>query len=109
MSWALVEFARNPYLSLVLIFVFPTYFASVVVGDGVRGQEMWGLTNTVVSMLVGLLAPLLGAMSDRQGRRKNWLAGIFALMIGCCCALWYAMPGAASGLPVGIGQHHGLT
>lgn len=101
-SWALVEFARNPYLSLILVFVFPTYFASVVVGDGVRGQEMWGLTNTVVSMLVGLLAPLLGAMSDRQGRRKTWLAGIFALMIGCCCALWYAMPGAASGLPVGV-------
>lgn len=102
MSWALVEFARNPYLSLILVFVFPTYFANVVVGDGVRGQEMWGLTNTVVSMLVGLLAPLLGAMSDRQGGRKTWLAGIFALMIACCCALWYAMPGAAGGLPVGV-------
>lgn len=99
-SWALVEFARNPYLSLILIFVFPPYFASVVMGDPVRGQEVWGLTNTTVSMLVGLLAPLLGAISDRQGRRKTWLAGIFAIMIGGCAALWYAMPGAQTGLPV---------
>jgi MFS-type transporter involved in bile tolerance (Atg22 family) len=27
-SWALVEFARSPYLSLVYIFVFPAYFAN---------------------------------------------------------------------------------
>jgi UMF1 family MFS transporter len=99
-SWAMVEFARSPYLSLVFIFVFPPYFATVVVGDPVRGQEMWGLANTIVSMVVGALAPFLGAMSDRQGRRKTWLTGIFAIMIPCCFALWYAMPGAAGGLSV---------
>lgn len=99
-SWAMVEFARSPYLGLVFIFVFPPYFATSVVGDPVRGQELWGLTNTLVSMLVGALAPFLGAMSDRQGRRKTWLAGIFALMIPCCLALWFAMPGAEGGLSV---------
>ena len=101
-SWALVEFARNPYLSLILIFVFPPYFATVVMGDAVRGQELWGLANTVVSMLVGALAPFLGAISDRQGRRKPWLAGIFAVMIAGCSALWFAMPGGEGGLPVTI-------
>jgi UMF1 family MFS transporter len=99
-AWALVEFARSPYLGLIFIFVFPPYFATTVVGDPVRGQELWGLANTVVSMVVGALAPFLGAMSDRQGRRKTWLAGIFALMIPCCFALWYAMPGAGGGLSV---------
>jgi UMF1 family MFS transporter len=99
-SWAMVEFARNPYLTLILIFVFPPYFANVVVGDPVRGQEIWGLTNTVVSMLIGLAAPLLGAISDRQGRRKPWLASVFTIMIVCCCALWFAMPGAEGGLPL---------
>jgi MFS transporter, UMF1 family len=99
-SWALVEFARSPYLGLILIFVFPPYFANVVVGDAVRGQEIWGLANTIVSMLVGMLAPILGAMSDRQGRRKTWLVGTFAIMVCCCFALWFAMPGATGGLSV---------
>lgn len=99
-SWALVEFARSPYLSLVFIFVFPPYFANFVVGDPVEGQKMWGLANTMVSMIVGALAPFLGAMGDQQGRRKTWLAGIFLIMALCCFALWYAMPGAQGGLPV---------
>ena len=67
-----------------------------------RGQELWGLANTIVSMLVGALAPFLGAISDRQGRRKPWLAGIFALMIVGCSALWFAMPGAEGGLPITV-------
>jgi UMF1 family MFS transporter len=70
--------------------------------DAVRGQELWGLANTVVSMLVGALAPFLGAISDRQGRRKPWLAAIFALMIAGCFSLWFAMPGADGGLPVTV-------
>ena len=99
-SWAMVEFARNPYLSLVLIFVFAPYFATSVVGDPVRGQQLWGLANTLVSVIVGLLCPFLGAMSDRQGRRKTWLAGVFTIMFAGCAALWFAMPGAQGGLSV---------
>ncbi|HMB59430.1 MAG TPA: hypothetical protein VKN35_05940, partial [Xanthomonadales bacterium] len=78
LSWALFEFARSPYVSLVFISVFAPYFANVVVGDPVRGQELWGLGNTIVGILIAVLAPILGAISDRMGRRKTWLAGIVA-------------------------------
>lgn len=98
--WALIEGARSPYLALVLIYVFPSYFAKEVVGDPVRGQALWGSANTAVSILIGAIAPFLGAISDRQGRRKPWLAAIFAIMALGCCSLWYAMPGAQGGLPV---------
>lgn len=102
LSWAMVEFARNPYLSLVLIFVFAPYFATSVVGDPVRGQQLWGTANTIVSVVVGVLCPFLGAMSDRQGRRKTWLAGIFTIMAIGCALLWFALPGAQGGLSVGM-------
>lgn len=100
LSWALFEFARSPYVSLVFIFVFAPYFANVVVGDPVRGQELWGLGNTIVGILIAVLAPILGAISDRMGRRKTWLAGIVAIMAPGCMALWFAMPGGEGGLPV---------
>jgi len=99
-SWALFEFARSPYISLVYVFVFPPYFANVVIGDAVRGQEAWSLTNTIVGICVALLAPLLGAISDRTGPRKPWLAAVALIMSVSCIALWFAMPGAQGGLPV---------
>ena len=79
-SWALFEFARSPYISLVYVFVFPPYFANVVIGDPVRGQEAWSFANTIVGLCVALLAPLLGAISDRTGPRKPWLATVAFVM-----------------------------
>lgn len=99
-SWALLDFARSPYLSLVYIFVFPSYFANVVVGDAVHGQEAWSIANTCVGVLVALVAPILGAISDRTGRRKPWLMAIVLIMSVGCAALWYSFLGAQSGLSV---------
>jgi UMF1 family MFS transporter len=100
LSWALFEFARSPYISLVYVFVFPPYFASVVIGDAVRGQEAWSLANTIVGICVAIFAPLIGAVSDRTGPRKPWLAAIALIMSVSCMLLWFAMPGAQGGLPV---------
>src|SRR5512147_2293939 len=32
-SWALFEFARNPFFMLIVTYVFPPYFAAFVIGD----------------------------------------------------------------------------
>ena len=102
LSWALFEFSRSPYLSLVYIYVFATYFTNTVIGDPVHGQELWSLANTIVGVCVAVLAPLSGAISDRMGRRKPWIVAIALIMGASCCALWWAMPGAQGGLPVGV-------
>jgi MFS transporter, UMF1 family len=80
--------------------VFPPYFANVVIGDPVKGQEAWSLANTIVGICVALFAPLIGAVSDRTGPRKPWLASVAVVMSLGCMALWYAMPGARGGLSV---------
>jgi UMF1 family MFS transporter len=100
LSWALVEFARNPYVSLIFMFVFAPYFAATVVGDPVRGQELWSFSYTVSGACIAVVAPIVGAIADRMGRRKPWVIASVAVMAPGCCLLWYAMPGAASGLPV---------
>ena len=99
-SWALFEWARNPYVILIVIYVFAPYFTSTVVGDPVRGQEIWSLANTINGFFIAILAPLLGAISDRMGRRKPWILAFVALMVPCCWLLWFAMPGAESGLSI---------
>ena len=101
-SWALFEFARSPYLVFIYIYVFAPYFANVVIGDAVRGQELWSFANTLVGLLVALIAPILGAIADRAGRRKPWLVAIVVVMAPSCVALWWAMPGGEGGLPVSV-------
>jgi len=101
LAWAFFEFARSPYLSLVYIYVFAAYFANTVVGDPVRGQELWGLANTIVGFCAAGLAPILGAIADRTGARKPWLFGLVIIMAPACAVLWWAMPGAVGGLPIG--------
>ena len=44
-SWAIFEWARNPYVILITIYIFAPYFTSTVVGDPVRGQALWGRIN----------------------------------------------------------------
>ena len=80
--------------------MFAPYFTNTVVGDPVRGQELWSLANTFVGIVVALLAPLIGAMSDRMGRRKPWLVAIALIMSSSCIALWWSMPGAQGGLSI---------
>ncbi|WP_375207277.1 MFS transporter [Hyphococcus sp.] len=99
-AWGMFEFARTPYIGLIFVFVFAPYFANTVVGDPVRGQEIWGLANTIAGVCIGLTAPLLGAIADRMGQRKPWLIAIVVVMTIGCFALWFAMPGAKGGLSV---------
>jgi UMF1 family MFS transporter len=101
LAWALVEFARNPYVSLIFMFVFAPYFAATVVGDPVRGQELWSLSYTIAGLCIAIIAPILGAIVDRMGSRKPWIVGSVAIMAPACWALWYALPGTEGGLPLG--------
>jgi UMF1 family MFS transporter len=101
-SWALFEWSRAPYVVLVAMYVFAPYFTNTIIGDPVRGQGYWSLTNTISGFIVAFLAPLTGAMADRMGRRKPWLVAIAAVMVPSCIALWWAMPAADGGLPITV-------
>lgn len=96
----MVEFARNPYVSLVFMFVFAPYFATTVIGDPVRGQQIWSLSYTIASAAIAVIAPILGAVVDRMGSRKPWIVGSVLIMAPLCWLLWFAMPGGRGGLPV---------
>lgn len=94
-SWALFEFARNPYYMLIVTYVFPVYFANVVIGDPVAGQASVSEATKWAGVVGALTAPLLGAMMDRGGARKP-LMGLFLGMIAVSgVALWWSLPGGA--------------
>ncbi len=79
-SWALVDWALQPYYTLILTFLFAPYFTSAVVGDPVRGQALWGYAAAIAGILIAVGSPVLGAMADENGRRKPWVA-LFAVVL----------------------------
>jgi len=102
-SWVLFEWARNPYVLVITVYVYATYFTRDVVGDPVRGQALWAAIQGYAGLAVALLAPFLGAIADAGGRRKSWVA-FFTVLLGLSTALlWFGEP-AGRGLGLfGIG------
>lgn len=99
-SWALFEWARNPWVLLGTIYVFAPYISNVVVGDPVRGQALIASWHTTSGMIIAFTAPFLGAATDRMGRRKPLFAVWTAALAFCIGIKWFAMPGAEGGLPI---------
>ena len=55
-----------------------------------RGQGLLGYTNAVSGFLIAMMAPFLGAVADKNGRRKPWIGVFVAVMIPSIFALWFA-------------------
>ncbi len=96
-GWAMFDWANQPFFTLVVTFIFAPYFTSVVVGDPVRGQALWGYTQAIAGVTIAVLAPFLGAIAEAGGPRKPWI-GCFTLhcIVGSCL-LWLATPAADPG------------
>ncbi|MGD1933159.1 MAG: MFS transporter [Candidatus Phaeomarinobacter sp.] len=92
-SWAVFEWARNPYVLLITIYVFAPYFSNFVVGDPVQGQAIWGYINGFAGAAIAILAPFLGAIADLGGTRKPWIIAFTLIMVPAMIALWFALPG----------------
>lgn len=93
-GWVLVDWALQPFHTLVVTFLFSPYFATAVVGDPVRGQQLWGYAAAVAGLAIAIGGPLLGALADHGGRRKPWVALTVAAMAAGASTLWLARPGA---------------
>lgn len=93
-AWALLDWAHQPYFTLITTFVFAPYFAISFIGDAVRGQEIWGYSQSFAGATIALLSPVLGAIADRIGRCKPWIAALGVSYIIGNALLWLAAPGA---------------
>ncbi|HET9230577.1 MAG TPA: MFS transporter [Vitreimonas sp.] len=98
-SWALFEWARNPWVLLGTIYVFQPYLSNVVIGDPVRGQSIIAGWHTMSGMIIAVTAPFLGAATDRMGRRKPLFGVAAAVLAAAMISMWWSLPGDG-GLPL---------
>ncbi len=101
-SWTFGQGARDPYYIMVIIYIFYPYFSNTVVGDPVRGQSLIGYITATAGFVLALTAPFLGAIADKDGRRKPWLVGTVLVMTAGALCLWFVKPAGQGGLPLAL-------
>ncbi|MET0271574.1 MAG: MFS transporter [Phenylobacterium sp.] len=92
-AWSIFQGGRDPFIILIVIYIFMPYVSATLVGDPVRGQEMISRWDQYIGWIVVVTAPFLGASIDKLGPRKGWLGLTVGLMVPLIAALWWAKPG----------------
>jgi UMF1 family MFS transporter len=94
-AWCLYDWANSAFPTVVITFVFAAYFTKGVAVDVVTGTAQWGWAMSISALAVGLLAPVLGSIADKGGRRKPWLLTFTVLTIIASAFLWLVKPDAS--------------
>ena len=92
-SWALYDFANSPFTTLVVTFVYATYFMRSMAPDEITGTELWSLAVTATAIIVAICSPILGALADRGGYRKLFVAAGVSVCAVATTALYAVQPG----------------
>ncbi len=80
LSWALYDWANSAFATTVMSGFFPVFYSAVTKDISTQDSQFWfNVTLAASSLLVAVAAPLLGAIADRGGTRKRFLA-VFAFL-----------------------------
>lgn len=91
-SWAMFDWANSAFFVIIQTFVFAAYFQRSIATDTISGTEQWGNMVSAAGLLIAFTAPVLGAIADRSGRRKPWIAAFSLMSIVASFLLWFAEP-----------------
>jgi UMF1 family MFS transporter len=94
-GWALYDWANSAFATTVMAGFFPAFFKqfwSQGVDPNLSTARL-GMGNALASLVVALLAPILGAIADRSARRKRFLIGFTYLGVLMTAALPFISKG----------------
>lgn len=76
-SWILQDFGNSAYSITITTAILPIFFKSVAASQlpDATSTAYWGYANSLATLLIALLAPLLGTIADFRGVKKRLFAG----------------------------------
>ncbi|MBC8062138.1 MAG: MFS transporter [Clostridiaceae bacterium] len=83
-SWAFYDWANSAYSMTVTATILPLYFKSVFKNAGglpSLSTAYWGYANSIGTLIVAILAPILGTLADYKGYKKKFFQVFFLLGI----------------------------
>ena len=86
-SWILYDVANSAFVLIIVTTVMPIFFKDVASSgvDHAVSTANWGFANSFASLVLAILAPVLGTIADYRFFKKRFL--IFFLAIGIVSTL----------------------
>ncbi len=101
-AWSLYDWANSAFTTLVVTFVYATYFTKAMAPDEITGTALWSRSVALTALVVAVSSPILGAMADRAGRRRRYLAVTTAVCVLATALLAFVPPGRANGIVIAL-------
>jgi UMF1 family MFS transporter len=83
-SWMMYDWSNSAYAIVIVTAILPIYFKAVATGAGVSAANStayWGYANSFSTLIVALLAPVLGAIADYRPYKQMLFRRFTALGI----------------------------
>ena len=102
-GWMMLDWATQPFYTLLLTFIFGPYFAEIAsgyyIGTGADAetakalaQSYWTLGLTITGLFIAFSAPVLGALADTTGRHMPWMVLFSLFYVAGTFSLWWMVP-----------------
>jgi len=91
-AWAFYDWANSAVATVITSFVFATYFTRAVAESPELGTAQWSHAQSGAALAIAILSPMLGAIADRGGRRKPWLAVFTLVSVVATALMWFVRP-----------------
>ena len=94
-AWALYDWANSAYATVVLAGFFPIFFKQFWSAgvDASTSTFHLGVANSLASLVIVIVAPVLGAMADQGNARKRFLLLFSSLGIFMTASLFWLAAG----------------
>ena len=89
------DWAASSVQTTIMVAVFPIYFVKVA-GAGIAesgATQRLAAINSIALVIIALVSPLLGAVSDYRAAKKRFTAIFMGLGVVACCGLFLVGPG----------------
>ena len=91
-NFALYDFANSAFTTIIITFVFATYFAKQIAPNPILGQSYWGWAIGITGLLVALIGPLIGSFADKKNCTEFFIKLFTIICIILTSFLWFAKP-----------------
>ena len=91
--WSLYDFANSAFTTLVVTFIYATYFTKAIAENEIIGTALWSRAVSLTAIIVAIASPIMGVIADKANLRKSFLAFMTYISIFGSIMLYFAMPG----------------